>query len=172
MGTSNSKLPRVIIWEGGSSSHIIFITLFSSRCTSFQSCAFFTNLSKLMSTFEGAKKPISWAKPACFHFSFVSFQCAGSHSEHWWGCSNGIVRKSWVQARLHTTHPDLRILDLVIFYSMCRLHAFERASDPTKLGVKCGMSCHMHLKEHPTLRRSLGQNVEYLVSDDYVGYTV
>lgn len=46
---------------------------------------------------------------------------------------------------------------------MCRLHAFERASDPKKLRAKCGISCHMHLKEHPTLR-SLGQNVEYLVS--------
>jgi hypothetical protein len=61
----------------------------------------------------------------------------------------------------------------MIFYSMCRLHAFERASDPKKLGAKCGISLsHAFERASDPKKLSLGQNVEYLVSDDYVGYIV
>ncbi len=58
MGTSNSKLPRVIIWEGVA---VISYLLHSSLAgaQAFKAAPFFTNLSKLMSTFAGAKKPIS-----------------------------------------------------------------------------------------------------------------
>ncbi len=56
---------------------------------------------------------------------------------------------------------------------MCRLHAFERASDPKKLGAKCGISLsHAFERASDPKKLSLGQNVEYLVSDDYVGYIV
>ncbi len=79
--TTNSKPPRPIIMMSQSktlsgSPHHIYYTLCFCRCTPL-ACLLFTSLHELCSYAE--PKPISWAKPAHFDFSFHPILMSRSH---------------------------------------------------------------------------------------------
>jgi len=113
-GTTNSKPSGPIIMMGQSeiviSSQIIFITLFSAGA---QHCCAFYQPRQSICTYA-VPKPFSWAKPACFDFSFIQLYCAaqdalsgfpvdgaGPHKPIWQGSNSLVVKShghiSWLQ---------------------------------------------------------------------------
>jgi hypothetical protein len=94
LGSTKAPGPIIIMGqlETGNTSQIIFITLFSSRCTAVQRLFFYKPQQTVLIC---NSKTIFLCETGVFWVFFVEFQCAGSHSQQRWGRASPPTLSVW-----------------------------------------------------------------------------